>query len=568
MNSAFSGCRLAGLLALASVAQAQTQLQVCPASVAPSSAVQAEMVQPNGAVLRAVLTPAGPAAAGCNTLSLATGPRRVLALRPIASPVANALVHGLSLSGPVVDGQFSISEVTPRVQVATPAASPAALPLATELLPLLTTRTFGAEGRARVQANDRGLLLRCEAGRQPAGLVLSSDRTLPLQRSALQLRASGQGQFQLDSVDAQDARREAGKPMGSVQANGLQRLTTQNLPLPHHSQHPSDWRHWALSCPRSAAQLQLHSVRLVTLPAHTAVPTRATWVWQASAWRDQPQTVLALAQRHRIQTLFVTVPLANGAVASPAELQHFVQLARSAGLSVWAVDGDPRMVLPGEHAKAAARATAYAGYNQRAPAPARLTGVQFDVEPYLLPGYDLATEAWEHHYTVLVKALHTAASGLPLEMVVPFWWGHKSTLLDTIAPNVSSLTVMDYRTSSADITRFAQPFLDWGMRQKKSVRIALEAGPVAPETQRHFAPQAIGELWQVQLAGQDYLLLLAEPAANPHGAAYRQVSSNSLSGTDTSFHGQADKLSEVLPELEALFTTWPAFGGMALHEVK
>lgn len=80
---------------------------------------------------------------------------------------------------------------------------------------------------------------------------------------------------------------------------------------------------------------------------------------------------------------------------------------------------------------------------------------------------------------------------------------------------------MDYRTSNADITRFAQPFLDWGIRQKKAVCIALEVGPVAPETQRHFAAQATGELWQLQLAEQHYLLLLAEPAANPHGATYR-----------------------------------------------
>lgn len=559
---------MAGLLCAGGAAHAQAQLQICPATLAPTSAVQAEIVQPNGTVLRAVVTPTGPATAGCTALPLATGQPPVLALRPIPAPVARALALGLSLSGPLVDGRFSISEVTPRVLTANPAVTPEALPLATELLPLLAARAFGAEARARVQATDQGLLLRCAAGRQPAGVVLSSDRPLPPHRSALQLRASGQGQFQLNSVDAQDARREAGTPMGTVQTIGLQRLTTQNHPLPRDGQHRSDWRHWTLACPTGAAQLQLHGVRLVALQAHAAAPARATWVWQASDWRDQPNAVLALARRHRIQTLFVTVPLANSAVAAPTELQRFIQQARSAGLAVWAVDGDPRMVLPGEHASAAARASAYARYNLSAPPHARLAGVQFDVEPYLLPGYDLAAEAWERHYAALVAALQTAASGLPLDMVVPFWWGNKTALLDAVAPNVSSLTVMDYRTNAADITRFAQPFLDWGMRQNKKVRIALEAGPVAPETLRHYTPQAKGELWQVQLAGQDYLLLLAEPAANPHGAAYRQISSNTLSGKATSFHGQANKLSDMLPPLEAQFATWPAFGGMALHEVK
>ena len=568
MNKARCIWLMAGLLCVGGTTHAQTHLQVCPAALAPTGAVQAEIVQPNGPALRAVVTATGPVTTGCTALPLAASHPRVLALRPIATPVARALAQGLSLSGQLVDGRFTISEVTPRAQTPTPAAAPAALPLATELLPLLAARVFGAESRASAQVNDRGLLLRCAAGRQPAGVVLSSDRPLPLYRNALQLRTSGQGQFQLNSVDARDASREAGTPMGTLRTTGLQRLTTENHPLPRHGQHRADWRQWTVACPSGAAQLQLHSVRLVALPAHAVIPARATWVWQASDWRDQPQAVLALAQRHRVQTLFVVVPLANGAVAKPVELQRFIQLARSAGLAVWAVDGDPRMVLPSEHADAAARASAYARYNQTTPASARLAGMQFDVEPYLLPGYDLAAEAWERHYTALVAALHAAAGALPLEMVVPFWWGNKTALLDAVALHVSSLTVMDYRTSSAEITRFAQPFLDWGMRQKKAVRIALEVGPVAPETQRHFAPQATGELWQLQLAGQDYLLLLAEPAANPHGTAYRQVGNNTLSGAATSFHGQTDKLSEVLPTLEAQFATWPAFGGMALHEVK
>lgn len=570
MSTARGAWPVAGLLWLGGVAHAQAHLQVCPATLAPSGAVQAEIVQPNGAALRAVVTPSGPATAGCAALPLASGNHRVLALRPIAAPVARALAQGLSLSGPSVDGQFSISEVTPRVVAATTAAvsAPLPLPLATELLPLLATRAFGAEARATVQANDRGLLLRCAAGRQPAGVVLSSDRPLPQQRSGLQLRTSGQGQFQLNSVDARDASREAGTPLGTVKATGLQRLTTQVHPLPGDARHRADWRHWTLACPAGAAQLQLHSVRLVVPSAHAAVPARATWVWQATDWRDRPQAVLALAQRHHIRTLFVTIPLASGAVMAPTELQRFVQGARSASLVVWAVDGDPRMVLPGEHASAAARANAYARYNQTAPPGARLAGVQFDVEPYLLPGYDLATEAWERHYTALVAALQAGADGLPLEMVVPFWWGNKPALLDAVAPRVSGLTVMAYRTSANEITRLAQPFLDWGMRQNKPVRIALEAGPVAPETLRHYVPQASGELWQLQLAGQDYLMLLAAPATNPHGPAFRQVGSTLLSGSATTFHGQPHKLLEMLPELEAQFTTWPAFGGMALHEIQ
>jgi hypothetical protein len=236
-------------------------------------------------------------------------------------------------------------------------------------------------------------------------------------------------------------------------------------------------------------------------------------------------------------------------------------------MQVWAVAGDPHMVLPEERTATVARMSAYAEYNAR-PADERLAGVQFDVEPYLLPGYALAERQWQARYVELVAALNKAGRGLPLEMVVPFWWADKASLLDGIRPHVSGLTVMDYRTRSDEIQRFAMPFLDWGTRHGKAIRIALEAGPVGEETVRQYLRAERGELWQSEIGGMTVLLLLKGPQANPDGLAYRATGSRLLDGSATSFHRNPAALLDMAPELERSFSAWPSFNGLALHEVK
>ena len=207
------------------------------------------------------------------------------------------------------------------------------------------------------------------------------------------------------------------------------------------------------------------------------------------------------------------------------------------------------------------------------PPGARLKGVQFDVEPYLLAGYEMAPGAWDQRYVELLTALHEAdpdiAQGiLALDMVVPFWWSGKPSLLDAMAPWVSGLVVMDYRTDASEIYRFSVPFLDWGERHGKTVRIALEAGPIAPETRYRYEQAPEGELWQVQLKEHHFLLMLRSARPNPHGSAFRLANSYDVSGRATIFYADTARLWRQLPELETIFSAWPGFAGMALHELR
>jgi hypothetical protein len=206
---------------------------------------------------------------------------------------------------------------------------------------------------------------------------------------------------------------------------------------------------------------------------------------------------------------------------------------------------------------------------------ARLAGLQFDVEPYLLPEYGAARIDWDARYLAMARTLREAAGNLRLELVLPFWWDGKTALLDGLAPLVDGLAVMDYRTDPAQLGSFAIPFLDWGARHGRQVRIALEAGPIAAETQRRYVRADAGEaagLLHLRLGGQQVLAVLREPVVatgDRSGAPFRLQSTREIDGSATTFHHDKAALLRLLPALESDFSAWDgAFGGIALHELR
>jgi hypothetical protein len=286
-----------------------------------------------------------------------------------------------------------------------------------------------------------------------------------------------------------------------------------------------------------------------------------------------------------VRALFVTVPFKDGAVREPARLGAFIRAAGSRGVQVLSVDGDPHMVLPDHQPALARMVRAYAAYNASVEPAARLAGLQFDVEPYLLPEYGAGKVDWDARYLAMVRTLRGAAGSLRLELVVPFWWDGKGALLDGLAPLADALVVMDYRTDPGQIVGFAVPFLDWAARHGKQVRIALEAGAIAPEIQRRYVragADEAGELLHLRMGGQErgqrrgqqggqqLLVLLAAPAAGMAGAdSFRLQSTREIDGSATTFHKDKAALLRLLPGLEQDFSAWgAAFGGISLHELR
>lgn len=299
-------------------------------------------------------------------------------------------------------------------------------------------------------------------------------------------------------------------------------------------------------------------------------PVRSLWAWQPALWLERGQDTLQRLDRWGGRLVYVTVPVDEaGEVGDAARLAGFLEDARRQGIDVWAVDGEPRSVLPFERGRLLERVRAYAAFNRRQPADLRLGGLQLDVEPYLL---SLAGEhaALHQAYVDTVSAARAAAR-MPLEVAVPFWWIDRKvpngSFTSALAGAVDTIAVMDYRTDPALIERFAVPWLRWGVEHDRGVRIALEAGPIPDEPRAHFRPDERGELWHVRVGPQDVLVLFDREVALLAGQAFAYSHASRFRGETLTFRGRTDALRDLLPALERTFSRWRSFRGIALHEV-
>lgn len=549
-----------GLLLVATLPANAAWLYACAIDTAPNGdALIATVTRPDGSELRVGVSETVPPD-NCMRQALPFSAKEIEAIRPVDARIAAA--DRLIVTGNAIPSGFSISTVESAQASASAARS--IMPFYINMLPKMQFKAYGVEERVQAVMEQDRLIVSCGPGQRPAGVLLMQNWAMPETQAEIQLHGSGNGSFELHAADEERTARESTVPLGVMDAR--MRQTWRFTPgAPRFD--VRTWRSFSIACPNEAATLTLE--RLQLLPKKVAGDRpRATWVWNQAMWQQKADSVFVQAKRHNVKIVFLSIPVQDARVLQSAELSSFIRRATENNIQVWAVDGDPRMVLPSEQASAANRVVAYRNYNAEVAPDERIAGVQFDVEPYLLPGYDLAENDWNVRYVELVSALKQGAGPMPLEMVVPYWWGDKKDLLQSIAPHVSGIVVMDYRTREEDVLRFAMPFLHWGDEYKKTVRIALEAGPIEGETVRQYVRAERGELSFVSVGDISVALLARQPYAGYGNPVYRFASSSELDGSATTFHRNPAELMMMMPRLEAQFASWASFGGLALHELK
>ena len=500
---------------------------------------------------------------GCTSVALPPG-AQVESLYPLApgeTPENTILLHGN-----VADGRFAVSEHDLPSSKPGP-ERPGPMPLHANLLARMRVRTFGVEERVQATLADGRLQVTCRPGQRAAGVILTGPWFMTRANAALAATYTAQGgTFTWQVADETRRARDDAFDMGIAAPDAK----AARLPLPQRLER-ADWRQFVLLCPATQAGIDVTSLALEPAAAPKEAP-RSTWVWRPGDWIDGGPALLDWAAAQGIRELFVTVPLKDGtAVRAPDLLAAFVRQAGDKGIGIYSVDGDPHMVLADEVPAVVKRVRAYAAYNAAQPPEARLRGVQFDVEPYLLPDNVLPAARRDAAYVDMARAIKAAAGdALRVEFVVPFWWGKNPALLDALAPHADALAVMDYRTDRDQIVDFAIPFLDWAGAHGRRVRIALEAGPIDPEVQRRYvrATDGPGDLLAVDIGGRRVLALLRRPLAAKDANLYRLQSTRDIDGSATTFHKDKAALLRLLPGLEAAFGAWDGFGGIAIHELR
>ncbi|MGV3523753.1 MAG: hypothetical protein ACO1RX_05980 [Candidatus Sericytochromatia bacterium] len=350
--------------------------------------------------------------------------------------------------------------------------------------------------------------------------------------------------------------------------------------------------------------------------ARPAAPERALWLWEASellepAQRDAAFDTLADAGMTRVFVqLTGTSGLPGEIKPDPLVWEGLLRAAYARGLAVYALDGDPRYAERAFHEGVLATQRHLLDYNRSQPPEARFAGMQYDIEPYLLPGYFGARQqALQTGLLDLVARLaqereQAGAGEFEMGLAVPFWldapdeWsGKRATLThrgktrllgDHLLAHVDHLALMNYRTRSqgpGGLLANTAELLQRAADQGKQLWVGLETLPLPAEDHYTFSgapkagwpePKPHAQLALVEHAQQWELYFLApgEKAPVPETARNRPIwhwplqAAGHTDPRDLSFASLGrGRLEQEIAVLQDTLGAVAAYQGVVIHDL-
>ena len=247
---------------------------------------------------------------------------------------------------------------------------------------------------------------------------------------------------------------------------------------------------------------------------------RALWLWETPAVTSGPDARRRLVQFCRtegITDLFLQLPYEAERVAEGwtiswdrERLRPLIADLHAAGVTVHALDGDPRFSLPEWHGRVIATIQSITEYNRESPPTERFDGIRYDIEPYLLPGFGgvRQTQILRQYLSIVAASQALAAqAGLVYGVDIPAWFDERNEFFELVAnvegrplseliiDIVDNVGIMDYRTQAygADGTiAHAQSELRYAEGLGKKVFLGLETSELPDETDFAFSSQGSG----------------------------------------------------------------------------
>lgn len=353
------------------------------------------------------------------------------------------------------------------------------------------------------------------------------------------------------------------------------------------------------------------------------VDTRQTalWVWNTAEIlrvAEERRAFLDFVEARGITRIFLYLPPAEGERArsgfipfSSAEVGPLLGELTARGARAYALDGDRYYVLDENHEGVYRTVRALVEHNRRVPEEQRFLGVRYDIEPYLVPGFQgaLRQQLLDGYVTLIAGAAEIAGEGgLRIAVDIPFWFdapdeesgvymeatldGHRAPILDHVMAHVDDIAIMDYRTSALGANGavvHAHRELELGEQYGVDVFVGVETVDLPDEDLlTFFGPSGEGlpshsDARWIVLEGRhearpriwvvDSSEALAELRERTRGAAslrhWAAGRPARVAADMQSFHHLgADRMHEVTDEIVRHLTGSAAFVGLAYHEYR
>jgi hypothetical protein len=253
-------------------------------------------------------------------------------------------------------------------------------------------------------------------------------------------------------------------------------------------------------------------------PAQTAL-----WLWNTTevlAAARKQQDLLDFLLEEQINRVFMQLPNENESLGQAGEIKldsrklgPLLALLNQHGIKVHALDGFKNYALPEWHARVLMTVDNVIRYNSSVSPDERFSGIHFDIEPYLLPGFQgpRRDKLLQSYLELLEKiAAKARPAGLLSGADIPFWYDSLDELTGEMRPVefkgarkpasqhvidlVDLVAVMAYRTTAygADgVIALSQGELEYAAGKGKQVFVGLETTELPDEELAEFAGEPL-----------------------------------------------------------------------------
>ncbi len=403
----------------------------------------------------------------------------------------------------------------PAVSLREPAL-PAAIPYrpAEEILDLLPPLAVAPMGSCLRRPGTRGTgfdIWASEAGQGCEALVPLRKAGRPLDGLSYQvlyLRGHVTGRVAVGLEDENGERSARAVPIGFV--TGSFDIT---LPLNVAARSMDLRRVTALTIrlEEGSGSLTLEEARLEPArPASRPERRVGLWVWNYRDAIEHPAKLWNACLQAGCRRVAIQVPALDETAERWAAYGRLLEAATWQGLEAYALDGYPEAIQePGILAEKIQRAVEGTG--------AALSGVQLDVEPYLLPGFFRDESGSERYLDLIERIKRTVAGRARVSVIVPFWFTsvslHGRPLAFSVMDLADEVAVMSYRTDMEEVASLAEDWLRYGRMARVPVWLALETTTLPEERLVVLRRERHAALADAYLDRRDARLVWEPPSA-------------------------------------------------------
>lgn len=264
-------------------------------------------------------------------------------------------------------------------------------------------------------------------------------------------------------------------------------------------------------------------------PNANAPAIQGLWVWRSEGYRtaEQRGELLDFCEQYGFNRLLVQVHLDRQgdqlAMRYPQAYRSLIVEAAARGIAVEALDGAKDMAMRENWPQTLQILDLILAFNDSLPDDAKLAGVHYDIEPYIMDEWKQSDEQRQQimhdllaFYVQARERIDAKGDGMTLACDIPFWYDNKTTPGDNCTIEFNGETknlhehiqdicdyigIMSYRrhaTGRNSVTAVVEKELAYADQIGKFVTPALETIQLRDVPQITFYGQSPEQFWQTK----------------------------------------------------------------------